>query len=548
MLQEHDLIPFEACALPPGPWLVFAPHPDDETFGMGGSIALAASRGVKVDVVVVTGGEGAGDVHIRQDECLAAGNVLGVTRHHFWSLPDRGVGQAASVASEVIHLLDSLDPQTVFLPGIQEYHPDHRATTRLIWDGLRAARYAGSVWLYEITRQSEANRLIDITPVHKVKQKAISCFASQLEQVNYADVVWALNKVRTYTLGWEVEYAEGFWAVSEPEHGVQDLQDRVAVYAEQTKDFWLHNVQEKVLGLVSVIVRSVNRPELQEALASIAAQSYAHIEVLLVDAAGENILCTPRCGSFPVRIISRGRPLSRPLAANAGLEVVQGEFFCFLDEDDLLDPEHIEHLVTALHSTEDLAVYSGVRCIRGDTTKTDIVLNEAFDRLRLMWNNFIPNNALLFRKKLLDAGCFFDPSLDCYEDWDFLLQAVQHTDFQSTARVTAYYRAGGSSGVGLQGAHPDRVGLMREKVLNKWRHRFSDAGYVAFLARLAGEDRKAELEQLRDMVHKARDREEQLIAEYERSISWKVTAPLRCVSRSLKKVMPAVHDFFRSKA
>ncbi|MDZ7762773.1 MAG: PIG-L deacetylase family protein [Desulfovermiculus sp.] len=216
--------------LPPGPWLVFAPHPDDETFGMGGAIALASNQDVWVEVVVMTGGEGAGEAQTRREECRQAGEVLGIDRHHFWSLPDRGVGQTKVVSAEVISLVDSLAPQTVFLPGIQEYHPDHRATTRLIWDGLRAARYAGSVWLYEITRQNEANRLVDITSVLETKKLAMQCYQSQLAQMDYEDIVLGLNRIRSYTLGADRNYAEAFWACHIPAQLLHELEMRFQKY------------------------------------------------------------------------------------------------------------------------------------------------------------------------------------------------------------------------------------------------------------------------------------------------------------------------------
>jgi len=44
-----------------------------------------------------------------------------------------------------------------------------------------------------------------------------------------------------------------------------------------------------VLPLVSIIVRTVGRPELTEALASIAAQSHTNIETLIVDARGDGL-------------------------------------------------------------------------------------------------------------------------------------------------------------------------------------------------------------------------------------------------------------------
>ena len=46
ILEEGQLLPYSSNDLPPGPWLVFAPHPDDETFGMGGSLLLASGQGI----------------------------------------------------------------------------------------------------------------------------------------------------------------------------------------------------------------------------------------------------------------------------------------------------------------------------------------------------------------------------------------------------------------------------------------------------------------------------------------------------------------------
>jgi LmbE family N-acetylglucosaminyl deacetylase len=73
MLQEENFIPYTVSDLPPGPYLVFAPHPDDETFGMGGTIALAThAGGIAVHVVVLTDGQCAGDPGKRRQEAKDA--------------------------------------------------------------------------------------------------------------------------------------------------------------------------------------------------------------------------------------------------------------------------------------------------------------------------------------------------------------------------------------------------------------------------------------------------------------------------------------------
>ena len=59
--QEDTLIPFNVSQLPPAPWLVFAPHADDETFGMGGTILKAKEQDLETHLVVLTDGYKGGE-------------------------------------------------------------------------------------------------------------------------------------------------------------------------------------------------------------------------------------------------------------------------------------------------------------------------------------------------------------------------------------------------------------------------------------------------------------------------------------------------------
>lgn len=235
MIQEQELIPYESSDLPPGPWLVLAPHPDDDVFGMGGTIALATRKNIRVEVIVMTRGEGAGDPDIRQEESLCAGKVIGVGKYHFWDIPDRGVAGSEISIRDLWSILEALQPGIVFLPGIQEFHPDHRETTRLIFQLLKSCRFDKGVWLYEISRQGEANRLVDISQVMDKKTEAIQCFQSQLTQVDYQDVVLGLNRARSYTLGKDVKYAEGFWQCSSVAGFLSEFRTRIDAYFESIK-------------------------------------------------------------------------------------------------------------------------------------------------------------------------------------------------------------------------------------------------------------------------------------------------------------------------
>ena len=72
------LIPFQTSELPLGPWLVFAPHADDETFGMGGSLLKAKKYGIETHLVVLTDGAYGGNQEdlVKIRSCLASNHYI----------------------------------------------------------------------------------------------------------------------------------------------------------------------------------------------------------------------------------------------------------------------------------------------------------------------------------------------------------------------------------------------------------------------------------------------------------------------------------------
>ena len=216
MLQEHQLIPYRASALPAGPWLVFAPHPDDETFGMGGSLLLASRRNIVTTLVVVTNGalggtQGMELVALREREAQEAAARLGIREVRFWRQPDRELVVTPSLIERVVDVIEHTGPASIFFPSPMELHPDHRTTSLLVWEGLRRAGFSGSACGYEISGQGPINRLVDITSVIAEKKIAMQAYQSQLCENDYMRVALALDMARTYTLPQTVTHAEGFY-------------------------------------------------------------------------------------------------------------------------------------------------------------------------------------------------------------------------------------------------------------------------------------------------------------------------------------------------
>lgn len=215
---EHVLIPFEVSPLPPGPWLVFAPHADDETFGMGGALLKAKQEGVETHVVVLTDGALGGNaedlVEIRNREAQQAAEMLGLASLRCWSEPDRGLSDEQRLVDKAFEEINNIMPSAVFFPGAMEIHPDHRATGFLVWQALQRAAASGSTpqaIAYEIGVQNPVNFFIDVTAQKEEKENVMDIYASQNSENNYPELVLALNKGRTFSLAPEVKYAEGFY-------------------------------------------------------------------------------------------------------------------------------------------------------------------------------------------------------------------------------------------------------------------------------------------------------------------------------------------------
>jgi glycosyltransferase involved in cell wall biosynthesis len=300
--------------------------------------------------------------------------------------------------------------------------------------------------------------------------------------------------------------------------------------------------------LVSVVIRTVGRGELNEALESVAAQTYTRIEVVVVDALGSGGPgFDARCGPFPLRLCSLGNPLRRSAAANAGLAAARGAYLILLDEDDWFLPNHVAALVAALEQHPDAPLaYTGVWVVNTDRVATDTI-NAPYSSGALRSGNYIPVHAALFRHSVVDRGLRFDEDLDEYEDWDFWLHLSREGAFVHVDQISACYRSGGGSGVGVE-ADSRRQTAGRERIYAKWR-----ALWTAAELNEMGEERNLQATRLHALILQDKETAATLAEREERiqtlegqlvaiAQSWSIalTKPLRALKPALKKLKRAV--------
>ena len=195
------------------PWLVVAPHPDDETLGCGCTIARARQAGIPVHVVVVTDGGGhpahvtdkAMLIGLRRDEAVNACGVLGVPASHvvFLGIPDgQAPAHVAVIARNLAEVIDRIDPECIFAPSPLDNHSDHRAVAAAVRDLVRrepgrAAVYEYPVWFWFPRYLLRAFLFGDFLRLRRIssgtcrdlKQRALACHASQAGAFDPADAI-----------------------------------------------------------------------------------------------------------------------------------------------------------------------------------------------------------------------------------------------------------------------------------------------------------------------------------------------------------------------
>jgi N-acetylglucosamine malate deacetylase 1 len=194
----------------PKPVLVLAPHPDDETFGCGGTIRMLVESGIAVDVTFMTRGElgmEAGSTSqpqahaalaaVRTREAQAACEILGVRSVRFLEGADTRLRDQPQLAVAIVEILRRESYQRVFCPWPHDAHEDHMATFALLRQAVMAHPLPMQFWLYEVWKPLVANTFVPIDRTMDVKRLAIEQYQSQLAQMNYRDAFLGLAAYRS---------------------------------------------------------------------------------------------------------------------------------------------------------------------------------------------------------------------------------------------------------------------------------------------------------------------------------------------------------------
>ncbi len=181
--------------------LAFAPHPDDECIGCGGLLNMLALAGVALRVVLVTDGSGAGGLPagagvVRQQEFLAALELLGVTDHGMLDFPDGGLSPSQALLAAVETEVRAFRPDWVVGPSAADAHRDHRCVALAVQTAAQGCPDVDTVLSYETWGPLPASHVLDITDTLSTKLAALSQHKTALEQMDYLQATTGLARYR----------------------------------------------------------------------------------------------------------------------------------------------------------------------------------------------------------------------------------------------------------------------------------------------------------------------------------------------------------------
>lgn len=223
--------------------LVITPHPDDAEFGVAGTVACWTSKGKDVVYVVCTNGDkGTSDrnmkpdelVRIREQEQLAAAQVLGVREVVFLRHPDQGLEDSVEFRKEIVRLIRMYKPETVVTADLYRrriWHRDHRITSQVTLDAIFP--YARDFLSYPdlleeglephkvkevlLWGADESNHCTDITGTFATKVMALRCHKSQIDSVPATALEERLRERHaSLAQGKGYELAEAFYRIEIP--------------------------------------------------------------------------------------------------------------------------------------------------------------------------------------------------------------------------------------------------------------------------------------------------------------------------------------------
>lgn len=210
--------------------LVVCAHPDDETLGLGGTIAAHAKNGDKVYVLILTEGvSGRGKTNFvkRENQARRACSILGTQDPQFLNYPDQKLDTIPLIelSRHIEHEISKWGPETVYSHYWGDANQDHKKTFEATLVAVRPKpSFSVKRFIcFETPSSTEwgnvgfhPNLFVDIEDTQKIKMKALQKYKDEVRGFPHPRSRTALISRARYwgsTVG--IKHAEAFLLLRE---------------------------------------------------------------------------------------------------------------------------------------------------------------------------------------------------------------------------------------------------------------------------------------------------------------------------------------------
>lgn len=219
----------------------------------------------------------------------------------------------------------------------------------------------------------------------------------------------------------------------------------------------------------STVIPTIGRPTLSRAVASVLDQEFAtdDFELIVVNDSGQPLPEADWQRSARVQVINTNRR-ERSVARNAGAAIAKGRYLHFLDDDDWLFRDALQHLWALAEGSDAVWLYGNSQLVdrRG---KPIIQLRHGLAGncfAHVMAGEWIPLQASLVRAEaFFDVGGF-NPLLAGPEDIDLLRRIALQGGLAETDHLVAYIARGEAGSTTDYGRHAEMRRWSRERTLD----------------------------------------------------------------------------------
>ena len=222
--------------------------------------------------------------------------------------------------------------------------------------------------------------------------------------------------------------------------------------------------QGNIRPMVSIIMPTFNGPDsLRTALESLCAQTFKDFEAVIANDAGESVESVVNSfqDRLSITLINHETNRGGAAARNTAIAAAKGKYISYLDDDDIIYPDHLETLVSFLETSPQQVAYTdAIRVFQqkeGDeyvTRSREVFHSHDFHPDHILVANFIAIHSVMHERACFDQCGVFDETLTSHQDLDLWIRMSRIYEFAHIKKVTAeFYETDDKDSITSKGAY-----------------------------------------------------------------------------------------------